>query len=110
MALLRHLSRIGGEAREKLVVRLGYKRKRETHENVGKRLPNRSVPQVQVGMARELKRTFRLLVGCDFVKPAGSLEQLSGARAVGGANQAIALHQINEMGSPAVADAQPALE
>ena len=50
-------------------------------------------------MARAQKLTVRLLVGRDFMEPAGGFEQLAGAWAVGWANQAIPLHQINEMGS-----------
>ena len=44
------------------------------------------------------------------MEPAGGFEQLAGAWAIGWANQAIALHQVNQMGSTAIPDAQPALE
>ena len=44
------------------------------------------------------------------MQPAGSLQQFAGAGAVGGANQAVALHQVDQMGGAAVADAQPPLQ
>src|ERR1035437_8015750 len=55
---------------------------------------------------------FASLDGCggDLVEPAGGFKQFAGAGAVGGAYQAVAFHQVNQVGGAAVADSQPPLE
>ena len=46
----------------------------------------------------------------DFRDPVGTLEDFSGLGAIGGSYYAVAFHQIDEVGSAPVADAQPALQ
>ncbi len=46
----------------------------------------------------------------DLMQPAGVFEQFAGARAVGRAYQAVALHEVDEVSGAAVADAQAALQ
>src|ERR1035437_6262022 len=55
---------------------------------------------------------FASLDGCggDLVEPAGGFKQFAGAGAVGGAYQAVAFHQVNQVGGAAVADSHPPLE
>ena len=48
--------------------------------------------------------------GLDFADPVAALQDLAGLGAVGGAYEAVALHEVDEMGCAAVADAQAALE
>jgi len=51
-----------------------------------------------------------LVLGGDFVEPAGGFEEFAGAGAVGGADEAVAFHEVDEVGGAAVADAEAALE
>ena len=46
----------------------------------------------------------------DFAEPVGTLEDFAWLGAVGGADDAVALHQIDEVGGAAVADAQTPLQ
>ena len=46
----------------------------------------------------------------NFTQPVRALQHFAGLGAVGGAHDAVALHQVNEVGSAAVADAQPPLQ
>src|SRR5215469_3143219 len=46
----------------------------------------------------------------DFAQPVGALEDFAGLRAVGSANDAIALHEIDEVRGASVPDAQAALQ
>src|ERR1035438_5164896 len=48
--------------------------------------------------------------GVDFFVVVGGFEDFAGLGAVGGADQAVVLHHVDEMGGAAVADAQAALE
>jgi len=41
----------------------------------------------------------------DFAEPVGALEDFAGFGAVGGANDAVALHQVDEVGGASVSDA-----
>ena len=47
--------------------------------------------------------------GVYFFVVVGGFEDFAGLAAVGGADQAVALHHVDEVGGAAVADAQPAL-
>ena len=44
------------------------------------------------------------------MQPAGGFEEFAGAGAVGGADKAVALHEVDQMGGAAVADAEASLE
>ena len=44
------------------------------------------------------------------MEPAGGFEEFAGAGAVGGADEAVALHEVDQMGGAAVADAETSLE
>ena len=48
--------------------------------------------------------------GVDFFVVVGGFEDLAGLASVGGADQAVVLHHVDEVGGAAVADAQAALE
>ena len=48
--------------------------------------------------------------GRDFVEPAWGFEEFAGAGAVRGADEAVAFHEVDEVGGAAVADAEAALE
>src|SRR5579884_1241068 len=45
----------------------------------------------------------------DFAEPVGAFEDLAGFGSVGGTDDAVTLHEVDEVGGAAVADAQPAL-
>lgn len=58
------------------------------------------------------KRLFSplLVAGHYLVQPPRSLEQLARTRTIGGPDQAVALHHVDQVGGAAVADAQAALK
>ena len=59
---------------------------------------------------RFLKCTLLVGGGGDFALPVGGFEEFAGTGAVGGADQAVVFHHVDEVGGSAVTDSEAALQ
>lgn len=59
---------------------------------------------------RRIKRHGLFVAHRDFMEPVGRFEEFAGTWTIGSADQAVTLHEIDQMRGTSVADAQPPLK